>query len=179
MVAVSRAYSPKTVDRTVSVFPPALSLATVRDALASRSDVLLGGQNIHSEPKERPGENSAAMRAMQARVWVWWAIPKAHVFGNSRATRKSPSRSDRPDSDVCALAKDRSRETARRMRWSPTASTGLSLGQEGSPTIAIPMNQCGHRTGKTPPPADASAGQTHPGELAKLCASTSRLTSDL
>ena len=49
-------------DRTVAIFPPALSLATVRDARADRTDVLLGVQNIHSQEKGAvTGENSAPM----------------------------------------------------------------------------------------------------------------------
>ena len=82
MAAFLAAYSART-DRTVVIFPPALSLATVRNALGSRSDVVLGVQNIHTEARGAfTGENSAAMaRDAGARVVLVGHSERRHVFG--------------------------------------------------------------------------------------------------
>lgn len=95
MAAFLAAYTPKS-DRTVALFPPALSLAVVRDALASRRDILLGVQNIHQEPKGAfTGENSAAMaRDAGARLVLVGHSERRHIFGES----------DEATAKKCALA---------------------------------------------------------------------------
>ena len=90
MAAFLAAYTPKS-DRTIALFPPALSLATVRDALAARTDILLGVQNIHSEAKGAfTGENSASMaRDAGARLVLVGHSERRHVFGETdEATAK-------------------------------------------------------------------------------------------
>ena len=90
MAAFLAAYTPK-ADRTIALFPPALSLAVVRDALAARRDILLGVQNIHHEPKGAfTGENSASMaRDAGARLVLVGHSERRHVFGESdEATAK-------------------------------------------------------------------------------------------
>ena len=84
MAAFLAAYTQRT-DRTVAIFPPALSLATVRDALASRSDIMLGVQNIHGEEKGAfTGENSAPMaRDAGARLALVGHSERRHVFGET------------------------------------------------------------------------------------------------
>src|SRR5690606_32072190 len=49
---------------SIAFFPPAISLAAARAALAGRSDISLGVQNIHWEAKGAfTGETSASMAA--------------------------------------------------------------------------------------------------------------------
>ena len=72
-------------DRTVIFFPPALSLAAVRDALRERSDILAGVQNIHWEAKGAfTGENSAPIAADAGATHVLVGhSERRHVFGET------------------------------------------------------------------------------------------------
>ena len=72
-------------DRTVMFFPPALSLAAVRDALRERPDVFTGVQNIHGEEKGAfTGENSAAIAADAGATHVLVGhSERRHVFGET------------------------------------------------------------------------------------------------
>jgi triosephosphate isomerase len=74
-------------DRTVLLFPPALSLAAVRDGIAGRSDVRVGVQNIHAEEKGAyTGENSAAIAADAGAAFVLVGhSERRHVFGETDA----------------------------------------------------------------------------------------------
>lgn len=84
MAAFLASYTARS-DRTVVIFPPALSFTTVRDALGSRQDVLLGVQNVHSAAKGAfTGENSAAMaRDAGARLVLVGHSERRHVFGET------------------------------------------------------------------------------------------------
>ena len=84
MAAFLSAYSPRT-DRTVVLFPPALSLTTVRDALGGRRDILLGVQNIYFEDKGAfTGETSAPMAVdAGAKLTLVGHSERRHVFGET------------------------------------------------------------------------------------------------
>src|SRR5687768_9185376 len=84
MAAFLSAYDAR-VDRTIILFPPALTLSAVRAALNGRPDILLGVQNIHSETKGAfTGEVSASMAAdAGARVVLVGHSERRHVFGET------------------------------------------------------------------------------------------------
>lgn len=71
--------------QTVIVFPPAISLAMVADALGSRRDVRLGIQNIHWEKSGAfTGETSAGMaREGHASFVLVGHSERRHVFGET------------------------------------------------------------------------------------------------
>jgi triosephosphate isomerase (TIM) len=164
MAAFLAAYSPKS-DRTIALFPPALSLAVVRDALASRKDVLLGVQNIHQEPKGAfTGENSASMaRDAGARLVLVGHSERRHVFGESddAAARKcAVAFSHALTPLLCVGEKIEQREAGqteevvlRQLR------AGLSLVEKDARRAILiayePVWAIG--TGRTATPADASA----------------------
>src|SRR2546423_13751008 len=79
-------YSART-DRTVIIFPPAVSLTTVAGAIGGRTDVLAGIQNIHwAEKGAFTGEISAAMaREAGARIALVGHSERRHVFGETDA----------------------------------------------------------------------------------------------
>jgi triosephosphate isomerase len=164
VAAFLASYSPKS-DRTVVIFPPALALSAVRDALGSRSDIVLGVQNIHSEPKGAfTGENSAAMAAdAGARIALVGHSERRHVFGET----------DEATAAKCALAlkhgltpmlcvgekieqRDRGETDAVVLRQ---LRAGLASVEKAKlPTVLVayePVWAIG--TGKTATPADAAA----------------------
>jgi triosephosphate isomerase len=79
------AYFPRQQDRTVLIFPSALSLHAVTDALKDRSDIQVGVQNIHWEDHGAfTGENSAPIaRAAGARYALVGHSERRHVFGET------------------------------------------------------------------------------------------------
>lgn len=70
-------------DRTVAIFPPALTFSAVHEGLRERTDILLGVQNIHWEEKGAfTGENSAPIAsAAGARLVLVGHSERRHVFG--------------------------------------------------------------------------------------------------
>ena len=79
------AHYPRRPDRTVLMFPPALTLHAVIDALRDRQDIVVGVQNIHWEDKGAfTGESSAAIaRDSGARVVLVGHSERRHVFGET------------------------------------------------------------------------------------------------
>jgi triosephosphate isomerase (TIM) len=70
---------------TVIVFPPAISVATVADALSGRRDINLGVQNIHFEKDGAfTGETSAGMaREAGATFALIGHSERRHIFGET------------------------------------------------------------------------------------------------
>lgn len=74
-------------DRTVILFPSALTFSTVKQGLASRSDVRVGVQNVHAEEKGAfTGETSAVIAADAGAAYVLVGhSERRHVFGETDA----------------------------------------------------------------------------------------------
>jgi len=78
-------HSARVTDRTIAFFPPAITFAATQDALAERSEILLGVQNVHHEPQGAyTGEISASMaRDAGARLALVGHSERRHVFGET------------------------------------------------------------------------------------------------
>src|SRR6188472_852609 len=84
VAAFAARWTPRT-DRTVILFPPALSLTTVVQALGSRVDLGVGVQNIWTEDKGAfTGESSAPIaKEAGARYALVGHSERRHVFGET------------------------------------------------------------------------------------------------
>src|SRR3979411_911459 len=78
---------PPRADRTVIIFPPALSLTAVSAAVSSRNDVVAGVQNIHwAEKGAFTGEISAPIaKDAGAEIVLVGHSERRHVFGETDA----------------------------------------------------------------------------------------------
>ncbi len=74
-------------ERTILVFPPAISLLAAAESRGGRPEISLGVQNIHWEPKGAfTGEHSATMAlAAGARFALVGHSERRHVFGETDA----------------------------------------------------------------------------------------------
>jgi len=86
MEAFLAAYSVRH-DRTIIIFPPAVSLSTVASTISGHPEILAGIQNIHwAEKGAFTGEISATMaRDAGARVVLVGHSERRHVFGETDA----------------------------------------------------------------------------------------------
>jgi triosephosphate isomerase (TIM) len=158
------AYFPRQQDRTVLVFPPALTLSAVTVALKDRPDIQVGVQNIHWEDKGAfTGENSAPIaRAAGARYTLVGHSERRHLFGETdEETGKKSSAAVRAGLTplVCVgetLAQREAGETGSVvLRQLRAALVPLEPNQISSSLIAYePVWAIG--TGKTASPSDAS-----------------------
>lgn len=76
---------PRNNERTIIFFPPAVAIAAVAEGVGTRSDILVGVQNIHtSDNGAFTGETSAVMaRDAGARVALIGHSERRHVFGET------------------------------------------------------------------------------------------------
>jgi triosephosphate isomerase (TIM) len=166
MAAFLASYSPRS-DRTVVIFPSAVSLVTVRDALGARRDIQLGIQNIHSEPKGAfTGENSAPMAKDAGARWVLVGhSERRHVFGETddacaKKVAMALKHSLMPMLCVGEKIEQREKEQTEEVVLRQLRA-GLSLleakDRESFAIAYEPVWAIG--TGKTATPADASAVQ--------------------
>ena len=81
------AQAPRGDGRTLVFFPPAITLATVTEALHDRPEILIGVQNVHGEAAGAfTGEISAGMaRDAGARIVLIGHSERRHVFGETDA----------------------------------------------------------------------------------------------
>lgn len=156
--------SPPRPDRRLLFFPPALSLATVRDALRDRSDISVGVQNIHWEGKGAfTGEISASIAkdAGATHVLVGHS-ERRHVFGETdeQSGKKCVAAHGAGLVPVLCVGekleeRERGETEAVVLRQLRAGLRDLSRAQVGESLIAYePVWAIG--TGRTATPADAS-----------------------
>jgi triosephosphate isomerase len=152
-------------DRSVILFPSALTLSTVVHALKERTDVLVGVQNIHWEDKGPfTGENSAAIaRGAGAKYALVGHSERRHVFGETdEQTRLKVAAAFRaglsPVLCVGETLEERERGQTENvvLRQLRAGLVGLEAMHAGQMIIAYePVWAIG--TGKNATPADANA----------------------
>jgi triosephosphate isomerase len=120
------AQSHRLQDRTVIIFPSALTFAAVMESIRERPDIWLGVQNVHTDAQGAfTGENSVLMaRDAGARVVLVGHSERRHVFGES----------DAATTKKCALASQ--------ARLIPMLCVGETLEErEGGATEAVVQRQ--------------------------------------
>jgi len=164
VAAFTARWSPRD-DRTVILCPPSIALGTVVQALASRTDIAVGAQNIWTEDKGAfTGETSAPMvKDVGARYVLVGHSERRHVFGETDAeTAKKCAAAARnrltPILCVGELLSERESNTTNDvvLRQLRAGLSELSGDVVASMAIAYePVWAIG--TGKTATPDDASA----------------------
>ena len=160
-------YSPHD-DRTVILFPPAVSLGAAVEAVRGRPDVHLGVQNLHWEREGAfTGETSAAMAAEAgARFCLAGHSERRHTFGESdeMVARKTAAALDAGLIPVVCVGETLEERRAGRLEEVLDRQFGAVLGrlaeeQVGSILLAYePVWAIG--TGVNATPEDASAAHT-------------------
>ncbi len=159
------AYFPRQQDRTVLIFPPALTLHAVVEALKDRPDIQVGVQNIYWQDNGAfTGENSAPIaRAAGAKYVLVGHSERRHVFGETdEESGKKAAAAARAGLTplVCvgetAAQREAGETNAVVIRQLRAAMAGIDAHQIGSSLVAYePVWAIG--TGKTALPTDASA----------------------
>ena len=159
------AYFPRQQDRTVLIFPSALSLHAVEEALKERPDIQLGVQNIHWEDKGAfTGENSAPIaRAAGAKYVLVGHSERRHVFGETdEETGKKTAAAIRAGLTplVCVgetLAQREAGETGSVVIRQLRAALALADQHQIASSLVAYEPVWAIGTGKTASPSDASA----------------------
>jgi triosephosphate isomerase (TIM) len=159
------AYFPRQQDRTVLIFPSALALHAVEEALKDRPDIQLGVQNIHWEDKGAfTGENSAPIaRAAGAKFVLVGHSERRHVFGETdEETGKKTAAAIRAGLTplVCVgetLAQREAGETGAVVLRQLRAALSLADHHQIASSIVAYEPVWAIGTGKTASPSDASA----------------------
>lgn len=164
VAAFTARWSPRD-DRTVLLFPPAISLSTVVHALGGRADIGVGVQNIWTEDKGAfTGESSALMASdAGARYALIGHSERRHVFGETDAeTAKKCAAARRngltPILCVGELLAERERGATNEVVLRQLTTGIAGLGDDAIASMAIayePVWAIG--TGKTATPDDAAA----------------------
>ena len=162
------AYFPRQQDRLVLIFPSALTLHAVTEALKDRPDIQVGVQNIYWEDNGAfTGENSAPIaRAAGAKYVLVGHSERRHVFGETdEESGKKAAAAVRAGLTplVCvgetAAQRDAGQTNAVVIRQLRAALAGVDPQHIASSLVAYePVWAIG--TGKTASPADASAVHT-------------------
>lgn len=152
-------------DRTVILFPPALTVPAVVAALKERTDIQIGVQNIHWEDKGAfTGENAAAIaRGAGAKYVLVGHSERRHVFGETEEqTRLKVQSAFRAGLTpiLCVGEKLEEREKGKTdkvvLRQLRAGIDGLEAAQVGDMLVAYePVWAIG--TGKNASPSDANA----------------------
>ncbi|HEV8411723.1 MAG TPA: triose-phosphate isomerase [Gemmatimonadaceae bacterium] len=162
------AYFPRQQDRLVLIFPSALTLHAVTEALKDRHDIQVGVQNIYWEDNGAfTGENSAPIaRAAGAKYVLIGHSERRHVFGETdEESGKKAAAAVRAGLTplVCvgetAAQREAGETNAVVIRQLRAAMAGIDAQHIASSLVAYePVWAIG--TGKTATPADASAVHT-------------------
>lgn len=163
MTAFLARHAPRN-DRTVALFPPAISFAAVREALGGRDDIVLGVQNVHTQPKGAfTGETGAPMaRDAGAALCLVGHSERRHVFGETDAQTAEKVKVALASGLTPVLCvgekleeRDRGETEAVVLRQLGTGLSAIESEQAGHVLIAYePVWAIG--TGKTATPADAA-----------------------
>jgi triosephosphate isomerase len=160
-------YAPRD-DRTVIVFPPALSLAAARDATATRPDIRFGVQNIYAAEKGAfTGESSAPIaRDAGASFVLVGHSERRHVFGETDAQTAEKVARASSDGLVPVLCVGETIEQREAGETDAVVLRQLRAGLSTLPAASLPDVIIAYEpvwaigTGRTATPQDASAAHS-------------------
>jgi triosephosphate isomerase (TIM) len=164
-VAAYIQYAPARIDRTVIVFPPAVSLAAARESAAGRPDIRFGVQNVYWEDKGAfTGEISAPLAHAAGATFVLVGhSERRHIFGETDedTTRKCAAVAAAGLTPVLCvgetLAQREAGETEHVVLRQVRAGLARLTAEEIDRAIVAYEPVWAIGTGRTATPADASA----------------------